>query len=249
MDGMDAPARPVRLADMVSDWTADTQDIQSKIQTVYQRIQKERKMMEGFRAMAAATSNNDVRASCEAKIRDSDKTIQWFEQSLRDLQRKQGAASSSSSSSMSSSAAAAASETGSGPGTSPYGGGAGGAQGTTSSQSTLSSGSAASGSYSRTNSSTSTATAQTSVASTGRNRVLPPTPGSDGAASAQGPGQGYGQGSPRPFNNSSNAGAGYDNGMSSLSIRRKPQFTNLGEGSRGSVPVWPDSPYLIPRCT
>ena len=89
------------------------QDIPSKIQTVYQRIQKERKMIEGFRAMAAATGNYDVRASCEAKVRDSDKTIQWFEQSLRELQKKQGG-----------DAASVASAGSSGSSSSPYGGGA-----------------------------------------------------------------------------------------------------------------------------
>lgn len=188
------------------------QDIPSKIQTVYQRIQKERKMIEGFRAMAAATGNYDVRASCEAKVRESEKTIQWFEQSLRELQKKQGG-----------DAASVASAGSSGSSSSPYGGGA-----TRPSPSASSSGLSG---YSRSESSTSTATQGTSVSSSHRNRVLPPTPGSTATGIIEDSDRSlslHPQGLPQP--------AFRDNGVSNLSIRRRGGYTNLGGAGSGTSP-------------
>lgn len=50
-------------------------------------------MIDGFRAMAAATTNQDIRTQIQAKIRDSEKSIQWFEQSLHELQKRRDYAS------------------------------------------------------------------------------------------------------------------------------------------------------------
>ena len=52
------------------------------------RIQKERKMISGFQAMRSATTNPDVIRTCEAKIRESDKTIGWFQDSLNQLHHR-----------------------------------------------------------------------------------------------------------------------------------------------------------------
>ncbi|GAA5912616.1 protein kinase C [Sporobolomyces salmoneus] len=60
--------------------------LSSKIASLEQRIQKERKILEGFQAMRSATSNQDVIRTCEAKIRESVKTIGWFQESVRELQ-------------------------------------------------------------------------------------------------------------------------------------------------------------------
>jgi hypothetical protein len=43
-------------------------------------------MLEGFQAMRSATSNSDVIRTCEAKMRESARTIGWFEESLRELE-------------------------------------------------------------------------------------------------------------------------------------------------------------------
>ena len=61
-------------------------DLSAKMASLHSRIQKERKILEGFQAMRAATSNQDVIRTCEAKMRESAKTIGWFEQSLRELE-------------------------------------------------------------------------------------------------------------------------------------------------------------------
>lgn len=50
-----------------------------------QKIIKERKILEGFQAMRSATTNQDVIRTCESKIRESFKTIGWFEESVREL--------------------------------------------------------------------------------------------------------------------------------------------------------------------
>lgn len=61
-------------------------DLQAKLASLHARIAKERKILEGFQAMRAATNNQDVIRTCEAKIRESGKTIGWFEESVRELE-------------------------------------------------------------------------------------------------------------------------------------------------------------------
>lgn len=57
------------------------------------RITKERKLLEGYQALRSATTNNDVIRSCEAKMRESTKSIGWFEESLREIEARSSAAS------------------------------------------------------------------------------------------------------------------------------------------------------------
>ncbi|KAK4049323.1 Serine/threonine kinase [Microbotryomycetes sp. JL201] len=64
-------------------------DLSAKIASLHGRIAKERKIMEGFQAMRAASTNQDVVRTCEAKIRETQKTIGWFEQSLAELEQRQ----------------------------------------------------------------------------------------------------------------------------------------------------------------
>ncbi|GAA5863608.1 hypothetical protein JCM8547_003664 [Rhodosporidiobolus lusitaniae] len=61
-------------------------DLGAKVASLHARIAKERKILEGFQAMRAATNNQDVIRTCEAKIRESGRTIGWFEESLRELE-------------------------------------------------------------------------------------------------------------------------------------------------------------------
>jgi len=56
---------------------------------VQARLAKERKFLEGFRTMKAATRNVDVQKSCDAKIEQAVKTIGYFEESLRELSNRQ----------------------------------------------------------------------------------------------------------------------------------------------------------------
>jgi metal-dependent amidase/aminoacylase/carboxypeptidase family protein len=178
-----------------------------KIREVYKRIQKEHKMVEGFRAMAAATANIDTKRSCEAKVRDSEKSIQWFEQSLRELEKKRNAYLSAQ-------------------GAAP--------DGMSSGTSSSSASTSLPSDYPRSSSMSSTSTAMTGASS--NRKVLPPTPGS-GSNSGNGqqydPRYGPPQPGQRPYNpqypQQKDQVANFsNNGASTLSIRRKPNYTNLG---------------------
>lgn len=67
---------------------ASSSDLEAKISSLEVRIQKERKMISGFQAMRSASTNPDVIKTCEAKIRDSEKTIGWFQDSLNQLHQR-----------------------------------------------------------------------------------------------------------------------------------------------------------------
>lgn len=67
---------------------ASPSELEAKISSLEVRIQKERKMISGFQAMRSATTNPDVIRTCEAKIRDSEKTIGWFRDSLDQLNQR-----------------------------------------------------------------------------------------------------------------------------------------------------------------
>ncbi|KNZ50003.1 uncharacterized protein VP01_464g2 [Puccinia sorghi] len=56
-----------------------------QIDELQQRIAKERKIIHGFQVMRTATGNQDIIRSCDSKIRDSEKTISFYEQSIREL--------------------------------------------------------------------------------------------------------------------------------------------------------------------
>ncbi|EGG07050.1 uncharacterized protein MELLADRAFT_85936 [Melampsora larici-populina 98AG31] len=59
---------------------------QQKIQDLQSRISKERKIIHGFQVMRTATSNQDIIRSCDSKIRDSEKTISFYQQSIQELE-------------------------------------------------------------------------------------------------------------------------------------------------------------------
>lgn len=141
---------------------ANPSALEDRAAEVYKRIQNERRMIDGFRAMANATNNPDVRTQIQAKIRDSEKSIQWFEQSLLELQKRRDMA---------------ANGDGSFDGRSPPSSQTAYGQQGSSSTSSLQ-GDAMS---SRAPSAMSTA-ASSAPSSTARNRVLPPTP-QDGSVS------------------------------------------------------------------
>jgi classical protein kinase C len=67
-------------------------DYGSKLASLHARIQKERKILEGFQAMRNATQNQDVIRTCDAKIREAQRTIGWFEESVRELEGRRAAA-------------------------------------------------------------------------------------------------------------------------------------------------------------
>ncbi|GAA6041820.1 hypothetical protein JCM8097_007179 [Rhodosporidiobolus ruineniae] len=67
-------------------------DLHHKLASLHARIAKERKILEGFQAMRAATTNQDVIRTCEAKIREAGRTIGWFEESVRELEGRAHAA-------------------------------------------------------------------------------------------------------------------------------------------------------------
>ncbi|KAJ7505478.1 protein kinase C1 [Mycena galericulata] len=68
-------------------WAAE---LDQKIQDVYKHIQTERKILEASQLLRQATSNPDVLRRNDAKIRETERSLSYFEVTLRDLQaRKQ----------------------------------------------------------------------------------------------------------------------------------------------------------------
>ena len=65
------------------------QDTQAKIAEIMARIQTERRAMEGFQQMRRVTTNADVVQRAESGIRDAQKRIAYYEDSLMQLHNKQ----------------------------------------------------------------------------------------------------------------------------------------------------------------
>lgn len=63
-----------------------TQGNQDKVADLQNRIVKEQKIIAGFQAMRSATANQDTIRSCESKIRDGERNIRFFQESIRELQ-------------------------------------------------------------------------------------------------------------------------------------------------------------------
>jgi hypothetical protein len=63
-------------------------DIDQKIQDVYKRIQTERKVLEASQMLRLATTNADVLRRNEVKIREAERQLSYFEETLRELQNK-----------------------------------------------------------------------------------------------------------------------------------------------------------------
>ena len=67
---------------------AQAENIDQKIQEVYKHIQKERKILEASQLLRRATQNQDVLSRNEAKIRETERSLSYFEETLRELQAR-----------------------------------------------------------------------------------------------------------------------------------------------------------------
>jgi classical protein kinase C len=65
-----------------------TSEIDQKIQDVFKRIQTERKVLEASQHLRQATTNQDVLRSNDAKIREAEMSLLYFEDTLRELQAR-----------------------------------------------------------------------------------------------------------------------------------------------------------------
>ncbi|KZT28872.1 hypothetical protein NEOLEDRAFT_1145622 [Neolentinus lepideus HHB14362 ss-1] len=63
-------------------------ELDQKIQDVYKKIQTERKVLEAGRLLRQATTNPEVLASNDAKIREAERSLSYFENTLRELQSR-----------------------------------------------------------------------------------------------------------------------------------------------------------------
>ena len=63
-------------------------ELDQKIQDVYKRIQTERKVLEASRILSQATTNPDVLRKNDAAIREAERSISYFEATLRELQAR-----------------------------------------------------------------------------------------------------------------------------------------------------------------
>ena len=63
-------------------------ELDQKIQDVYKRIQTERKVLEASRILSQATTNPDVLRRNDAAIREAERSISYFEETLRELQSR-----------------------------------------------------------------------------------------------------------------------------------------------------------------
>ena len=78
----------VKIVTSFSSSYRQASDIDQKIQDVYKRIQTERKVLEASQLLRQATSNPDVLRRNEAKIREAERQLSYFEDTLRELQNK-----------------------------------------------------------------------------------------------------------------------------------------------------------------
>ncbi|KAG6896271.1 hypothetical protein C0992_009394 [Termitomyces sp. T32_za158] len=63
-------------------------ELDQKIQEVYKHIATERKILEGIQLMRQATNNQDVLRRNEAKFRESERSLSYFQDTLRELQAR-----------------------------------------------------------------------------------------------------------------------------------------------------------------
>ena len=66
----------------------EAHELDQKIQDVYRRIQTERKMLEATQRVRQATTNPDVLRSTDAKMREAERSLSYFEDLLRQLQSR-----------------------------------------------------------------------------------------------------------------------------------------------------------------
>jgi hypothetical protein len=62
--------------------------LDQKIQDVYKRIQTERKVLEASQLLRQATTNQDVLRRNDAKIKEAERSLSYFEDTLRELQAR-----------------------------------------------------------------------------------------------------------------------------------------------------------------
>jgi hypothetical protein len=65
-----------------------SQDLDTKIQDIYKRIQTERKVLEASQLLRQATTNQDVLRRNDAKIKEAERSLLYFEDTLRELQAR-----------------------------------------------------------------------------------------------------------------------------------------------------------------
>jgi classical protein kinase C len=63
-------------------------ELDQKIQDVYKHIQTERKILEASQLLRQATTNPDVLRRNDAKIRETERSLSYFEVTLRELQTR-----------------------------------------------------------------------------------------------------------------------------------------------------------------
>lgn len=63
-------------------------ELDSKIQEVYKRIQTERKILEASQLLRQATPNPDVLRRNEVKIKETERSLSYFEDTLKELQAR-----------------------------------------------------------------------------------------------------------------------------------------------------------------
>lgn len=78
-----AYASPGRLRARIT--RSQAHELDQKIQDVYKRIETERKFLEASKLIRQATSNPDVLRKNDAKIREAERSLSYFEDTLREL--------------------------------------------------------------------------------------------------------------------------------------------------------------------
>src|SRR5258708_2482056 len=68
--------------------TAQSQELDLKIAETWKRVQTERKILEATHLLRQATSNQDVLRRNEAKIRETERSLAYFDETLRELQAR-----------------------------------------------------------------------------------------------------------------------------------------------------------------
>ena len=72
----------------VPDDVAQAHELDQKIQDVYKRIQTERKVLEASQLLRQATNNPEVLRRNDAAIREAERSLSYFEDTLRELQSR-----------------------------------------------------------------------------------------------------------------------------------------------------------------
>lgn len=85
MAGRPCPSIPNRANRYIS---IQAHELDQKIQDVYKRIQTERKVLEASQLLRQATTNPEVLRRNDAAIREAERSLSYFEDTLRELQAR-----------------------------------------------------------------------------------------------------------------------------------------------------------------